>query len=76
MPIRCLSFTQARVVSAVDTLVAGDLLRIVLYGAPKLNARSPLEALKEGDVYIGDDGFACIIVDCGDHHLTMSLAPV
>jgi len=47
MPIRSLSFTPARAVSAVDTLVAGDVLRIVLDGAPKLRATSPFDALRE-----------------------------
>jgi len=47
MPSPCLNFTPARSVSAVDTLIAGDVLRIVLDGAPKLDARTPLEALRE-----------------------------
>lgn len=36
-----------RKVLAVDTLVAGDVLRIVLDGLPDLRAASPLEALQE-----------------------------
>jgi proline racemase len=47
MPHPSLNFTPPHAVSAVDVLIAGDVLRIVLDGAPKLKAKSPMEALQE-----------------------------
>lgn len=42
-----LSFAPSIAVSAVDTLIAGDVLRVVLDGSPALKAKGPLEALQE-----------------------------
>ncbi len=39
--------SPSHTVSAVDVLISGDVLRIVLDGTPKLRARNALEALQE-----------------------------
>ena len=41
-----LEYTPNMCVTAVDVLIGGDVVRVVLTGVPELNASSPMEVLK------------------------------